>query len=113
MNDLWDLVNKIMFRKVSSNLQESAKEEIKTIKKSKRLFVFADKTSNIYQIEKNEYKKLTSDAITSTYKKIPDKISNKVNADGKKTVENKEVANRIYVNGSNFRKRKNRKSSNF
>ena len=54
-----------------------------------------------------------SDAITSTYKKIPDKISNKVNADGKKTVENKEVANRIYVNGSNFRKRKNRKSSNF
>ena len=50
---------------------------------------------------KDEYSKLTTDAITSTYKKIPDKISNKVNVDGKKTILNKEVVNRMFVNGSN------------
>ena len=50
--DLWDLVNKIKFRKVSSNFQNQLKEDIKAIKKSKKIFVFADKTSNIYQIEK-------------------------------------------------------------
>ena len=37
----------------------------------------------------------------STYKKIPDKISNKVNSDGKKIIENKEVVNRLFVNGKN------------
>ena len=37
----------------------------------------------------------------STYKKIPDKISNKVNVDGKKVVANKEVVNRTYANGRN------------
>ena len=45
----------------------------------------------MYQIEKDKYNKLTTDAITSTYKRVPDKISNKINADGKKIKENKEV----------------------
>ena len=95
--DLWDLVNKIELRKVSSNFQSQLKENIKTIKKSKNIFVFADKTWNIYQIEKDEYKKLTTDAITSTYKKVHDKITNKVNADGKKKIENDEAVNQTLV----------------
>ena len=57
------------------------------------LLVFANKTSKIYQIETDKYNKLTTDATTSTYKKIPDKISNKVNADGQKIVKHKEVVN--------------------
>ena len=99
--DLWDLDNKIKFRKVSSNFQNQLKEDIKAIKKSKKIFIFADKTSNIYQIEKDEYNKLTTDAITSAYKKVSDKISNKVNADGKRIIENKAVVNRMFLNGSN------------
>ena len=71
------------------------------MKKSKKLFFFADKTSSIYKIKTNKYNKLTTDAITSTNKKIPDKISNKVNADGKKIIENKEIVNRLFVNGRN------------
>ena len=35
------------------------------------------------------------------HKKIPNKISNKVNADGKIIIENKEVVNRVFANGSN------------
>ena len=50
-----------------------------------KLFVFAVKTSSIYQIETDKY--------NVNVQKIPDKISNKVNADGKKIVENKEVVN--------------------
>ena len=37
----------------------------------------------------------------STHKKISDKISNKVNGDGMKIMENKEVVNRIFVYGRN------------
>ena len=55
---------------------------------------------SIVFVEIDEYKKLTTDAITSTYKKVPAKISNKVNADGRKIIENKEVVNRMFVNGS-------------
>ena len=55
----------------------------------------------MYQIETFKYNNLTKDAITSTNKKIPDKISNKVNAYGKKIMENKEIVNRLFVNGRN------------
>ena len=51
--------------------------------------------------KRDEYNKLTTDAITSVYKKVSDKISNKVNADGKKIIENKAVVNRMLMNGSN------------
>ena len=37
------------------------------MKKSRNLFVFADKASNIYQIKKGEYNKLTTDAITKRF----------------------------------------------
>ena len=48
--DLWDLVNKIKFRKVSSNFQNQLKEDIKAIKKSKR--------SLLLQIKHRIYTKL-------------------------------------------------------
>ena len=57
----------------------------------------------IYQIKKHKYNKLTTDAITQTQKKIPETISNKANADGKKVIENKEVVNWFFVNGRNSR----------
>ena len=37
------------------------------MKKSRNLFVFADKASNIYQIKKGEYNKLTTNAITKRF----------------------------------------------
>ena len=65
----------------------------------KKLFAFADKTSDIYQTERDEYNKSTTDTITSTYKKIPDKMSNKVYADGNINNRNKKAVNRIFLNG--------------
>ena len=76
-------------------------EIISVLKKSKKLLVFADKTSNIYQIQTDKYNRVTTDEITSTNKNIPDKIGNKVNADGKKIIEYKEIVNRLFVNGRN------------
>ena len=59
------------------------------------------KSSSFLQIKYQVYTKLRQINVTSTYKKISDKISNKVNADGKKIVENKEVVNRLFVIGRN------------
>ena len=63
--------------------------------------VFADKTSNIYKLDADEYKKLTTAAVTSTYKKVPDKISDKINTEGKRIMENKTALNRMFINGKN------------
>ena len=61
----------------------------------------SQKSSSFLQIKHHIYTKWRQINTTSAYKKIPAKINNKVNADGKKIVENKDVVNRLFVNGRN------------
>ena len=99
--DLWNLVNKLKFLKIKSNFQRQLNEDIRVIKRSNKVLVFADKTSNIYKLDTDEYKKLTTEAVTSTYKKVPDKINDKINTEGKRIMENKTALNRMFINGKN------------
>ena len=75
--DLWDVVNKIKFRKVSYNFQNQLKKDIKALKRSKKPLVSADKTLNIYQIEKDEYSKLTIKQLCQTTKRFVTKLAAK------------------------------------
>ena len=99
--DLWNLVNKLKFRKIKRNFQRQLNEDIWVINRSNKVLVFADKTSNIYKLDTDEYKKLTTEAVTSTYKKVHDKINDKVNTEGKIIMESKIVLSRIFINGKN------------
>ena len=99
--DLWNLVNKLKIRKIKSKFQRQLNEDIREIKRSNKVLVFADKTSNIYKLDTDEYKKLTTEAVTSTYKKVPDKINNKINTEDKRIMKNKTALNRMFINGKN------------
>ena len=50
----------------------------------------------------DEYKKLTTEAVSSIYKKIPDKINDKTNSEGKRIMENKTALNRMFINDNNY-----------
>ena len=54
--DLWNLVNKLKFRKIKSNFQRQLNEDIRVNNRSNKVLVFADKTSNIYKLDTDEYK---------------------------------------------------------
>ena len=51
--------------------------------------MFADKTSNIYKLDTDEYEKITTEAVASTYKKVLDKINDQINREGKRVTETK------------------------
>ena len=99
--DLWNLVNKLKFRKIKSNFQRQLNEDIRVIKRSNEVLVFADETSYIYKLDTDEYQKLTTEAVTSTCKKVPDKINDKINTEGQRIMENKTALNRMFINGKN------------
>ena len=80
--DLWNLVNKLKFRKIKSNFQTQLNEDIRVLKRSKKVLLFAEKTCSIYKLDTGKYKKLTTEAVTSTYKKVHDKINEKINTEG-------------------------------
>ena len=54
-NDLHQLIKKIEFRRVNNKFQSTLKKDLQEIKKSPNLFVFADKTRNIYEMSKDSY----------------------------------------------------------
>ena len=61
-----ELIKSIKFKKVKNKFLDQLDEDITPIKKSKNVFIFADKTRNIYDADKNTYKKLLTDNISKT-----------------------------------------------
>ena len=59
---------------MKNSFQKQLNKDIRRIKKSTSLFVFADKTSNSYEMPLEGYNKLLKENITKTYKHAPPKL---------------------------------------
>ena len=53
-SELIELVKNIKFRKAKNQLQNKLKEDIKKINQSNKTLTFADKSSNMYRLTKEE-----------------------------------------------------------
>ena len=62
---------------------------------------FADKTTNIYRLTREEYDKILNDSIPATCKKASNNIKKKINAAGKLVLINNKLLNRMQTNGEN------------
>ena len=71
-----------------------------SIYKSKKTMIFADKTSNMYQLTKKEHNKLLRNTITSKYKKTNIKIKDKINKNKKEIMKNKDAIGRLDIKNS-------------
>ena len=56
--DLIAVVKSIKFRNTRSDFQTTLQEDIRLIHNSKKTMTFADKTSNMYRLTKEEHNKL-------------------------------------------------------
>ena len=68
-NELISLVKNIKFRKVRNHFQDRLQQDLRRMKASNKTMTFADKTTNIYRLTREEYDKILNDLITATYKK--------------------------------------------
>ena len=73
----------IKFRKVKNQSLTKLKNNIKTVNKSKKTLTFANKTSNMYRLNKEEHEELLTNALTSNLKKTNNSIKKKINMGGK------------------------------
>ena len=67
--ELLDIIPNIKFRSVKDAFQKKLKEDIPNIKQPPNVFIFSDKSSNIYEMPEQQHKKLVDDNVTKTYKK--------------------------------------------
>ena len=83
------------FRKI----QRELKQDIQRIISENNTLTFANKTTNLYKLDKEQYKKLLKDSITTTYKKVNKNIDKQINLEETNIVKGKTISNRILLNG--------------
>ena len=71
------MIQNIAYKDVKCQFQQVLKNDIASVKNEDRLFVKADKSTNFYKLDADEYNRLLNDNVTKTYKKADMKqISN-------------------------------------
>ena len=95
------MIQDIQFRNVNDNFQKQLKKDLKQFKKSEHMIIPADKTTNFYKVQPNEYEKLLRDSITKDYKKSPADLEKNIHAETKEIATNLEIEDRVYTTGKN------------
>ena len=65
-NDMMKIMKNIEFRKMNCTFQRKLVSDIKKINESNKLLIPADKSRNIYVMQKDDYKKYVRDSVTKT-----------------------------------------------
>ena len=94
-NDLSNMISNLEFKNNTNKFQKDLSKEIKKVKKSKNVFIKADKTHNIYEINKSDYNKLLKENITSEYKKVQNDCIQSINKEAKIITDKLEISDRV------------------
>ena len=76
------------------------REDLRKARSSKKTMTFADKTSNMYRLEKEEYHRLLQNAVTTTYKKSNKETERKTNCEGIKYAKEANILDKVALNGT-------------
>ena len=76
------------------------REDMKQMQKSKKTLTSADKTSNMYRLNKNDYQNLLKNAITLTYKKANENIGTIINKEGINFAKQADILDKVEMNGT-------------
>ena len=95
--DMSHLVSNLEFHenKKPTPLQSKLNKDIKKIKSSKNLFVKADKSSNVYEVDVETYKKHLTDNITANYKKAKTETQTEINEKAKEITDELKISDRV------------------
>ena len=74
----------IKFKSVRNNFWSTLREDLNNIKSSRNLLMFADKTTNLYEMPPDQYKTLLNNDITKTYRKVDSNAKWNIDKEAKK-----------------------------
>jgi len=95
-NDMYNLIKYTQFKRPQTNqFQQTLKRDIRELSCSEKIFVPADKTTNIYKLSSVQYQKLLTDNITATYKKSSDSTKNSIDLEAKNIAGKLKIADRV------------------
>ena len=94
-NDLFGRVRKIEFMNSKNTFQAKMREDIKHIRKSRKVWFRSDKSNNIYQVSPHEYERILNDKITESYKLDHSDTITQINRDTAKFAQKVNMIDRL------------------
>lgn len=94
-NDLTNMIANLEFKNTKNEFQKQLVNDTRKIKKSKNIFVNADKTHNIYEMNKNKYDTLMNKNVTSIYKKAKNNTLQDINKEAKNITDKLNISDRV------------------
>ena len=94
-NDLVKFMQNVTFKHISNNYQDQMKADTDSIKRSKNIYIFFDKSNNLYENDVKHYNKLLVNNISKTYKKSYSTLFNTINREAKNIAEKYNIAERV------------------
>ena len=94
-DDMFKMIENLRFKKVRNSFQDKLKRDVKKINSSDKVLVFADKSRNVYELEKPEYEKLLRENITKSYRKSDEQSISNVNQELNDITAKLEIGDRI------------------
>ena len=89
------MISNIEFKTYRNDFQNKLLNDARKIKNSKNVFINADKTNNIYEINKNKYDSLMNKNVTSIYKKTNTNTLNNINTEAKTITDKLNISDRV------------------
>ena len=89
------LVKNIEFKNTKCPFQQKLSQDMRKIKRDKKLLVPADKTTNLYRVKPDHYQQLLKANVTKTYRKAPSNSVTEIIAEEKKIATKLKLDNRI------------------
>ena len=90
-----NMTKKVSFTTTTNQFQNTLRNDIDHIKASKDLLIFADKTRNLYELDKDSYVKLLKDNVRKTYKKTNRQVYNHINLGAKGIASELHIAEKV------------------
>ena len=94
-HDLTHLISNLQYSDKKTPFQKQLNSDVQTIKKSDKVYVSADKTSNTYLLKKDDYNKLMRDNVTAHYEKTDVRTEHKINSDASIITSALEIDDRV------------------
>ena len=94
-DDLYNLIANLEFNEYRSGFQRKMAEAVDYINKSNKVFMFGDKTTNIYEVSPETHDKLLLDNITKDYVQVANSKVDEVNDEAREIAIKLDLADRV------------------
>ena len=95
--DLNNLIASLEYSHFQSDFQKQLSKDVKFINSSNKVFVSADKTTNLYQMSPEQYKTLLENNITSNYKKADPKTEDEICKASRRLTADLKIDDRVEI----------------